>query len=95
VLSPAGLGAADRAEIVCTLELSDELEHMSPVAFFSAPLNSIPGMADALYEFMGTPSTGFDRPVFLAWDFWTVMCRPRRRCRYRARLDGRLHVVPP
>ncbi|OAN36094.1 lipase [Mycolicibacterium iranicum] len=65
VLSPAGLHAAHRAEIVCTHPLSDEFAHLTPAAFFSAPLNSIPGMADALYEFMGTPSTGFDRPVFL------------------------------
>ena len=65
VLSPAGLHAAERAETVCTLALSDELANMTPAGFFVAPLNSIPGMADALYEFMGTPSTGFDRPIFL------------------------------
>ncbi len=65
VLSPAGLDAADRAETLCTLALSDALADMTPAAFFTAPLNSIPGMADALYEFMGTPSTGFDRPIFL------------------------------
>lgn len=39
--------------------------NLTPAAFFAAPLNSIPGMADALYAFMGTPSTGFDRPIFL------------------------------
>jgi hypothetical protein len=65
VLSPAGRNAADRAETVCTLALSEELAALTPAAFFTAPLNSIPGMADALYAFMGTPSTGFDRPIFL------------------------------
>lgn len=45
--------------------LTDELADLTPAAFFSAPLSSIPGMADALYEYMGTPSTGFDRPLFL------------------------------
>ncbi|KAA0083613.1 alpha/beta hydrolase [Mycolicibacterium sp. P9-64] len=65
VLTPAGRKAADRAETVCTLALSEELADLSPAAFFTAPLNSIPGMADALYAFMGTPSTGFDRPIFL------------------------------
>lgn len=65
VLSPAGLHAANRAETVCTLALSDELAHLTPAAFFTAPLSSIPGITDALYEFMGTPSTGFDRPIFL------------------------------
>jgi hypothetical protein len=65
VLSPAGRHAADRAETVCTLALSDELSDLTPARLFDAPLNSIPGMADALYAFMGTPSTGFDRPIFL------------------------------
>ena len=65
MLSPAGHNAADRAETVCTLALSDELADLTPAAFFTAPLNSVPGMADALYAFMGTPSTGFDRPIFL------------------------------
>jgi Secretory lipase/Prolyl oligopeptidase family len=65
VLSPAGLEAAHRAETVCTLALADDLAHLTPAAFFAAPLNSIPGMPEALHTFMGTPSTGFDRPIFL------------------------------
>ncbi|MEH3140283.1 MAG: prolyl oligopeptidase family serine peptidase [Mycobacterium kyogaense] len=65
VLSPAGIDAASRAETLCTAELSDQLAHLTPASFFSAPLNSIPGMAEALNDFMGTPSTGFDRPLFL------------------------------
>ncbi|MCK5756335.1 MAG: prolyl oligopeptidase family serine peptidase [Mycobacterium sp.] len=65
VLTPEGLMAAERAETVCVRPLTDELADLTPAAFFSAPLSSIPGMADALYEYMGTPSTGFDRPLFL------------------------------
>ena len=65
VLTPEGLAAAERAETVCVRPLTDELADLNPAAFFSAPLSSIPGMADALYEYMGTPSTGFDRPLFL------------------------------
>ena len=65
VLTPEGLAAAERAETVCVRALTDELADLTPAAFFSAPLSSIPGMADALYEYMGTPSTGFDRPLFL------------------------------
>jgi hypothetical protein len=65
VLSAAGLDAAARAETLCTLALADQLAHLTPAAFFSRPLNAIPGMADALYAFMGTPTTGFDRPIFL------------------------------
>ena len=65
VLTPEGLAAAERAETGCVRALTDELADLTPAAFFSAPLSSIPGMADALYEYMGTPSTGFDRPLFL------------------------------
>ncbi|MDG4665215.1 prolyl oligopeptidase family serine peptidase [Mycobacterium sp. 236(2023)] len=65
VLSPAGLDAAQRAETVCVLQLSEQLARLTPAALFSAPLNTIPGIADALYAFMGTPSTGFDRPIIL------------------------------
>ena len=65
VLTPEGLAAAERAETVCVRPLTDELADLTPAAFFSAPLSSIPGMAEALYEYMGTPSTGFDRPLFL------------------------------
>ncbi|KAA0103491.1 S9 family peptidase [Mycolicibacterium sp. P1-5] len=65
VLSPAGVDAANRAETLCTLALSEALAHLSPAALFTAPLHSIPGMADALRDFMGTPTTGFDRPIFL------------------------------
>lgn len=65
VLTPEGLAAAERAETVCVRPLTDELADLDPAAFFSAPLSSIPGMADALNQYMGTPSTGFDRPLFL------------------------------
>lgn len=65
VLSPAGLNAAARAETVCVHPLTDELAQLSPAAMFSAPLSSIPGIEDALHDFMGTPVSGFDRPIFL------------------------------
>lgn len=65
VLSPAGLDAVSRAETVCVGPLADELAHLDPAAFFSAPLSSIPGIGEALHDVMGTPSAGFDRPIFL------------------------------
>lgn len=65
VLSPAGLNAADRAETVCVHPLTDELADLSPAAMFSAPLLSIPGIEQALNDFMGTPVSGYDRPIFL------------------------------
>jgi hypothetical protein len=65
VLSPAGLDAAARAETVCVQPLADELAHLTPAAFFTAPLDSIPGMGAALEEYMGTKTSGYDRPLFL------------------------------
>ncbi len=65
VLSPAGLNAAARAETVCVHPLTDELAQLSPTDMFSAPLISIPGVEDALNDFMGTPVSGYDRPMFL------------------------------
>jgi hypothetical protein len=65
VLSPAGLNAAGRAETVCVHPLTDELAGLSPADMFAAPLISIPGIEDALNDFMGTPVSGYDRPIFL------------------------------
>ena len=65
VLSPAGLDAAARAETMCVHPLTDELAHLSPADMFSAPLMSIPGIDAALQDFMGTPVSGYDRPIFL------------------------------
>jgi len=65
VLSAAGLNAAARAETVCVHPLTDELAPLSPAAMFSAPLLSIPGIEEALQDFMGTPVSGYDRPIFL------------------------------
>jgi acetyl esterase/lipase len=65
VLSPAGLAAAARAETVCVGPLAEELAQLSPAEFFTAPLQSVPGIDAALDDFMGIPATGYDRPVFL------------------------------
>lgn len=65
VLSAAGLAAADKAETLCTAPLSTTLAGMTPQQFFVAPLASLPGMRGALADFMGTPASGYDRPIFL------------------------------
>lgn len=65
VLTPAGLAAADKAETLCTAPLSAAVTGLTPQQFFSAPLASLPGMRGALADFMGTPVTGYDRPIFL------------------------------
>lgn len=65
VLAPAGLAAATKAETLCTHPLSDALVGLRPQQFFTAPLASLPGIRQALADFMGTPVTGYDRPIFL------------------------------
>ncbi|MCK0175023.1 S9 family peptidase [Mycolicibacterium sp. F2034L] len=65
VLSPLGLAAAAKAETLCLAELGAELEGATPAQFFSAPLQSVPGVSEALAAYMGVPVDGYDRPIFL------------------------------
>ncbi len=65
VLSPEGLAAVKRAETLCLAPLADELATLTPAAFFNAPLASIPGITGALDSYMGTATSGYDRPLFL------------------------------
>lgn len=65
VLSPAGLAAVGEAETLCKSDLDQTLAGMTPTQFFSAPLDTLPGVSDALDGYMGTPVSGYDRPIFL------------------------------
>jgi hypothetical protein len=65
VLSPAGLDAIGRVKTVCVDAFADELAPLTPAEFFTAPLESIPGMSTALDDYLTTPTSGYDRPLFL------------------------------
>lgn len=65
VLTQAGLAAVDKAETLCKPELDQQLTGMTPTRFFSAPLATLPGAAEALDSYLGTPTSGYDRPIFL------------------------------
>ncbi|BDH56599.1 hypothetical protein MTP03_15380 [Tsukamurella sp. PLM1] len=65
VLTPAGKAAAAKAEVQCYAQLSESLTGADPSGFFSRDLSTLPGSGAALDEYMGTPTTGYDRPVFL------------------------------
>lgn len=65
VLSPAGRKAADDAATMCLASLDTALQDESPRDFFGAPLASLPGVDAALANYMGIPTSGYDRPVFL------------------------------
>ncbi|WP_090515721.1 prolyl oligopeptidase family serine peptidase [Mycolicibacterium neworleansense] len=65
VLTPAGLDAVNKAETLCKPQLDEALTGMTPTGFFRAPLATLPGAADALDAYLGTPTSGYDRPIFL------------------------------
>lgn len=65
VLTPAGRSAVQQAETLCKPALDKALAGMTPSGFFRAPLASLPGLPDALDAYLGTPTDGYDRPIFL------------------------------
>ncbi|WP_019203745.1 prolyl oligopeptidase family serine peptidase [Tsukamurella sp. 1534] len=65
VLSPQGRDAAAKAEVQCYAQLSDSLSGVRPTAYFTKDLGTLPGAAEAVDRYMGTPTSGYDRPVFL------------------------------
>ncbi|GJF09694.1 lipase [Mycolicibacterium cyprinidarum] len=65
VLTVAGRAAADSAQTMCLQDLSAELTDMTVPGFFTAAVTTLPGFDGAVDEFMGVPSSGYDRPIFL------------------------------
>ncbi|UXA20026.1 S9 family peptidase [Mycobacterium sp. SMC-4] len=99
VLSPAGQAAADQAETLCLAELSAALSDATVPGLFSAPITSIPGAEEAIDEYMGIPSDGYDRPLFLGVGLRDRDVPPSLTLRFNDRLvaDGQevtLQVYP-
>lgn len=65
VLTPRGRQAAAQAEVQCYTQLSTTLTGQKPTDFLTAKVSTVPGASAALDRYMGTPTTGYDRPVFL------------------------------
>ena len=65
ILTARGRAAADRAETACYPELRTALAGSDLRSFFRRPVNSIPNAYNELHRFMGTPASGYDRPIFL------------------------------
>ncbi|BDD83418.1 lipase [Tsukamurella pulmonis] len=65
VLTPRGKQAAAKAETQCYAQLSSSLAGQKPTDFVSAKVSTVPGASAALDKYMGTPTSGYDRPVFL------------------------------
>lgn len=65
VLTPEGRRIIALARTTCYQSLKPLVRGKSLRDIFSAPVSSIPGARAALAEYMGTPYSGFDRPIFL------------------------------
>ncbi len=79
IFTPAGLDAVAKAETVCTPELDQQLTGMTPTQFFRVPMKSLTGVSQALDQYMGTPVSGYDRPIFLGAGLLDRDVRPDRR----------------
>lgn len=64
-LTEQGRQLVDRAEGVCVVEAEDEFEGTISGDLFSRPLNQIPNFYGLLNDYMGVPTSGYDRPVFI------------------------------
>ncbi|GAA4642714.1 lipase family protein [Gordonia humi] len=65
VLTAEGRRVVKLAETLCYPELHAELDGAKINSWFSRPLTSIPGVQAALVDYMATPYSGYDRPIFL------------------------------
>lgn len=64
-LTQQGRQLVDRAEGVCVLEAEDEFAGTISGDLFSKPLNQIPNFYGLLNDYMGVPTSGYDRPLFI------------------------------
>src|SRR5699024_2424055 len=65
VLTPRGRDLIELAETLCKPELDQQVGDTGVNDLFSAPVDTLTGIESALADFMGTPTDGYDRPLFL------------------------------
>lgn len=65
ILTAHGRRIVEQARTLCYPEMSTLMagEHLNRL--FAQPITSIPGARAALADYMGTPYSGYDRPIFL------------------------------
>ncbi|MFT3660476.1 MAG: lipase family protein [Gordonia sp. (in: high G+C Gram-positive bacteria)] len=64
-LTARGREVLRQAKTLCYAELKTELKGERLNGWFTRPLTSIPGIRAALTDYMSTPYSGYDRPIFL------------------------------
>lgn len=65
VLTPRGRELVDTAETVCKRDMDHRVGNTTVGQLFAAPVSSLPGVDAALSAYMATPTSGYDRPIFL------------------------------
>lgn len=65
LLTPRGHEIVDAAETLCYADMREAVEGFQVSEALERPLKEIPDVFGHLQRYMGTPATGYDRPVFL------------------------------
>ncbi|WLP92721.1 S9 family peptidase [Gordonia sp. NB41Y] len=65
VLTHTGRALVANARTLCNAEMATAVKGVRLDQFLSAPVSDIPDARAALTEYMQTPSSGYDRPIFL------------------------------
>lgn len=65
ILSPLGRQLVRTARTLCYPEMSKVMQGRKLTTLFVKPMSSIPNVRQALAAYMGTPYSGYDRPIFL------------------------------
>lgn len=65
VLTPKGRALVEQARTLCYPELKTRAAGVRLSDFLAQPVSAIPGVREALTDYMGTPYSGYDRPIFL------------------------------
>ncbi|WP_288801955.1 lipase family protein [uncultured Corynebacterium sp.] len=65
VLTDEGKQMVATAEQSCYGQLAQSMDGVNLARAFNKPLRSLPGLEQALRDYMQTPTRGYDRPVFL------------------------------
>jgi len=99
VLTPRGRDLIELAETLCKPELDQQVGDTGVNDLFSAPVDTLPGIESALADFMGTPTDGYDRPLFLGQGLQDADVPPlSTRTLYRQLVDNgqdvELHIYP-
>ncbi|NED68493.1 alpha/beta hydrolase, partial [Streptomyces sp. SID10244] len=65
IMTPTGRRLIGAARTLCYPEMTALMRGRDLRTMFRAPISSLPGAQAALTRYMGTPYSGYDRPIFL------------------------------